>query len=335
MKKNKICVFSTALVLFLSGCTTVGVDKKSSIEYSNEYGYFVKDLKKDIGYDDVILTMEEKGVNQISQLGNDCILDISNIPVNVDLTWIDMLDINESSLLDNNVTNNVRKHRYRKYYNKKTNDIIWNKLIDVIYDNSIKKEESTDYIVLTKDEIKIVLLQMDEFTDYVVSKYTEFDMEELACKLQGVSFVYYNKNEEFDALAACSSDTIYWSLNDDGTKPDLNEFKDISIHEFKHFFCYECIDEREYNIGLNSFITAGGVSNKNNNGINLRFLEESLAEDLSANYSSREKISYYNQDIVLNTLRYILSLQLDYDSENMIKYQLLHKIGRASCRERV
>ena len=135
MKKIKIQAFVTSLALLFTGCSTATIDVESSKKITNKYGYFVKGDVKDADYDEIILTMEEKGISSISNLGQSHIDDISSISNNVDSKWLEMLDIKPSSLLDNNVTNPITKHRYSKCYDKKNNSVKWEKLIDIIYYN--------------------------------------------------------------------------------------------------------------------------------------------------------------------------------------------------------
>ena len=316
MKKKRVCVYALSFTILLTGCRLV---PNTNNKYVESTMYYTKG-NNEVNFDDIVLTMYEKNNISISSLGREYINSIESINYNYDTKWIDILNINKNSLTDKYVVNNINTHSNTKYYDYTNNSIKWNKLIDVIYTNSKNKEKSNDNLVaLSKDEIKIVLSQMNEFLDIVLKDYPSFDVSNLACKLNSLSLVYFYREKDDKAKASCVYDMISIGMDEQGNKPDLNKFKGLIFHEFKHYFCFCCKDEMQGN-----YYTAGGISSKDGYEINLKFLEESLAEEYSAKCSNRDITCYINQYQILNTLRLVLSLQNDYSEDNILKYQLLH-----------
>ena len=305
---NKQSIFFLALTssLIFNSCST-----KDNKEY-----YYDKD--NTISYDDIILTMYEKNIVSISDIGKGYINSLENVPIEYNAKYIDLLDINYNSLTSKYVVNNTNSHLYNKYYDLKNNTIKWDILVDTIYDNSKNKVVDTN-LLLSKQEIKIILLQMDEFLNMVKYDYPTFDVSNLACKLNDLSIVYFYRDEDEKAEASCVYDTISIGINRNEAKPNLNSLKSLLFHEFKHYFCFCCKDEM-----IDSYSTAGGISSKNGYDIDLLFLEEAEAEEYSSLKSNIDMNCYSNQYTILNTLRLVLSLQDDYEEDNFIKNQLLH-----------
>ena len=318
MRYKRICICTLSFSLLLTGCRLVpSTYNNKNIKNTTEY--YSKGEKVVISYDDVILTMYEKNIVSNTDIGKQYIKRYESIPIEYDSKWIDLLNINTNTLTNKYVVNNINKHSNNKYYDKSNNTIKWDILVDKVYSNSLGKEKTTDYIALSKAEIEIVLSQMNEFLDIVKEDYPTFDVANLACKLNNLSLVYFYREESDNAKASCVQDMIAIGMNPDGTKPNLDRFKGLIFHEFKHLFCFCCNDEMK-----DSYYTAGGISSKEGYDINLLFLEEALAEEYSSLKSDRDMTCYYNQYNVLNTLRLVLSLQDDYDENNFFKYQLLH-----------
>ena len=315
--KKRVCVYAVSLTLLLTGCKLV---PNANNKYVESTMYYTKG-NKEVNFDDIVLTMYEKDNIYINDLGKEYINNIEKIKYKYDTKWIDILNINKDSLTDKYVVNSISKHSNTKYYNSSNNSIKWDKLIDVIYINSKNREKNSNnkYISLSKDEIKIILSQMNDFLDIVLKDYPSFDVSNLACKLNNLSLVYYYIDAHDKAKASCIYDMISIGIEKDNLNPDLNQYKDLLFHEFKHYFCFCCTDEMKGN-----YYTAGGISSKNGYEINLKFLEESLAEEYSAKCSNRSLSCYNNQYEILNTLRLVMSMQQDYSEDNILKYQLLH-----------
>jgi len=317
MKKRRVCIYAVGFTLLLTGCSLV---PNSDNRYTDNTMYYTKG-NNNIDFEDIVLTIYEKNNISISNLGKEYINNIENINYIYDTKWLDILNINKDSLTDKYVVNNVDKHSNVKYYDSSNNSIKWDKLIDVIHTNSKNKERNSDkkYIALSKEEIKIVLTHMSDFLDIVLEDYPSFDVANLACKLNNLSLVYFYREKDDKAKASCIYDMISIGVDEEGNKLDLNKYRGLLYHEFKHYFCFCCKDEMKGN-----YYTAGGISSKNGYEINLKFLEEALAEEYSAKCNNKEISCYYNQYQILNTLRLVMSLQLDYSEDNILKYQLLH-----------
>ena len=317
MKYKKISLYAVTVSLLLTSSCRLVPSRYDNKEINSLY--YTKGIDRKVDIDEVILTMYEKNNISMSNIGKEYINKIENINYEYDSKWIDKLNINMDILTDKYVVNNINKHSNNKYYDSKNNTIKWDKLIDIIYENSIRRENNTDYIALSKSDIKIVLSQMNEFLNIVITDYPSFDVSNLACKLSNLSLVYFYREKDDKAKATCVQDMISIGINEDDTNPNLNNYKDLLYHEFKHLFCFSCRDEMK-----GSYYTAGGISSNKGYDINLKFIEEALAEEYAAKCNSRDMSCYYNQYTVLNTLRLVLSLQDDYDENNFLKYQLLH-----------
>ncbi len=332
-KKKHFHVYAAAFVVLLSGCihvsnfdtvaTLAGQKMEEKIE---EVGDIVsitertETFAKD--YNDMILTMKEKGVGEISESAKQTIKAISFCDTSkFDFSWVDLFNIESfyKEVYINSATG-AKSHQGSSFYNHLTKTISWDELEKEIYKNSINfTNNKSDICPLSLSDVKIILKQIEEFSNDIKNKYPEFDLEHLACQLSTLSLMY-GSNHKDGTLASTSTYSIEWFLNDSGDKPILQTSLGLNNHEFKHFLCQRCIDEDRL---TNYYVVPSGVVYGSNGSLSFSFIEEATAEEYSALRNNNFPVTYHDKIGILNNLRMVLSMQDDYEEDGFLKYALL------------
>lgn len=293
-------------------------------EYSLEQDsvYFEKGYNTTINYDGLVLTMEEKGIGALSESAKKVINNISFYGNNnFKDYWISLFEIDsfyEKAYTSINVSSNSKTHQGKEYYNRATDTIDWDKLVNRILENSKKSITTNQRSALSIEEIKIILVQLKDFSNSIKKEYPEFDFEHLACQLSTLSLTY-GPSQENGTLASTNAYNIEWFLNSEGNYPILQTSIGLNEHEFKHFLCEYCVDEKRNG---NCYVVPSGISYENHGGLQFSFIEEATAEEYSALRNNTNPITYFDKIEVLNNLRFVLSMQDDYEKDGFLKYSL-------------
>lgn len=341
-KVRNLQIYFTAMCLLLTGCSVKLEENKKSNdkEYSqstesignffanSDTPYYHRTYHSLASYDDMILTLEERGIDTLSTDAKDAIQNVSFYNGNpYNFSWVDCFDIDEyyaSIYTHPNIASRVQEHTNSELYNRLTNTINWEEAVDIIVRNS-KAKASNDteekFIALSRSDIETVLKQLEQFTKEVKKDYPDYDMAHLACQLMSLSLLYRNYSKNMNTLASTTYCSIEWYLNDSGEKPVLKTSIMLNDHEFKHLLCSYCYDEIKD--GENVYITPSGVIYGANTSLNFSFIEEATAEEYSAEKNGMEVVNYYEKTAALDTLKFVLSLQDDYEEDGFLKYAFL------------
>ena len=350
MKIGKLIVFPISTIMVLSSCGT-RIEKNENIasrsksattsiyeEDNNNYlinpdvvscdDIYDSELYKfSIDYEDLILTEEEKGYD-ISYSARNLIKEISDHDVLVNSDYIDVLDIDETELLDGKFSNKKMIHTGKVYYVSESDSICWDKLIKTIYSNSVDSEKKKNkdtkvFESLSLEDITIVVNQIRNFTYEVKKRYPSYDLSHLACVLSDLSLLYKVNLEDEDenVFAYTTYSQIVWCVNSDGEYPDLKNLEAINDHEYKHLLCNNCIDEI---MGSGYHVDEAGISKFTSYDMSFDFISEATAEEFSADINGRPAVSYNSQRNVLNSIRFVLSISDDYELDSFTKYSFLH-----------
>lgn len=343
-KVKKLQIYLTAMVLLLSGCSldtkNTNQDGENLISKQEEFNsfdfnnssnsvYFNRTYNSSADYDDMILTLEEKGTADLSEEAKNAVQNVSFYNATpYDFSWVECFHIDDyyqSAYTHPNVTSRVRNHYNTELYNKMNNSIYWDKLVDYIINNTaaiIKKENTDELVPLSPSDVKTIVKQLSEFTNDVKRDYPEYDMRHLACQLELLSLAYRAKEKtDSRTLATTSYSSIEWFLNSEGECPALETSLMLNEHEFKHFLCSYCIDE--ISAKENVYITPSGVIYGANTSLNFSFIEEATAEEYAADRNNQETVTYYEKTSALDTIRFVLSMQDDYEEDGFLKYSFL------------
>ena len=328
----------TAFSLLLTGCGVHMEDNKetqsvregtsffSEPSDSSDSLYFNRTYNSKLDYDGMILTLEEKGVENLSDQAKTAIKKVSfynSTPYN--FSWVELFRISDyyqAAYTNPNVATRVRNHQNGELYNVSKDSIYWDKLVDVIMTNSANRvKNDSELVALSSDDVKTIVKQFSAFSEDTKKEYPNYDMAHLACQLSSLSLAYRKNSDENSPLASTTYTSIEWYLNENGEYPILKTAIILNDHEFKHFLCSYCQDE--INRGENIYITPSGVIYGSNTSLNLSFIEEATAEEYAAQRNGKEAVTYYEKIAALNTLRFVLSLQDDYVPDGFLKYGLL------------
>lgn len=346
-KVRNLQIYVTATALLLSGCSlhsnldTREISNSQSVEtnnyvsnhyVSNNYGdnetFYERTYNSAADYNKMILTLQEKGLENLSEQAKTAIQNVSFYNTNpYNFLWVESFAIDDyfsSAYTHPNVASRVSNHANSSLYNVLTHSINWKEAIDIIVQNgkqTEKDDETNTCTALSRSEVEIVISQLEKFTEDVVKEYPEYDLKHLACQLYNLSLVYRTPLENTSTLATTSYCRIDWYLNEFGQKPILQTSLMLNDHEFKHFLCGYCCDE--ISTGENVYITPSGVIYGANTSLNFSFIEEATAEEYSAEKNGKDCVNYYEKIAALETLKFVLSLQDDYEEDGFLKYGFL------------
>lgn len=341
-KVRNLQIYVTATALLLSGCSLNDNSSNRVTENSPraESTYYVSANHEDyetfyertysstVDYDKMILTLQEKGTCELSEEAKDAIQGVSfynTSPYN--FSWVAAFAIDDyfsSAYMHPNVASRVSNHSNSSLYNGLTNSINWKAAIDIITQNgkqTVKNDDTDTCVALSPSEVETIINQLEKFTKDVTKEYPEYDLKHLACQLYNLSLVYNTSLENPNTLATTSYNRIDWFLNEYGQRPILQTSLMLNDHEFKHFLCGYCYDEISTND--NVYITPSGVIYGANTALNFSFIEEATAEEYTAERNGKDCVNYYEKIAALETLKFVLSLQDDYEKDGFLKYGFL------------
>lgn len=338
-KIRNLQIYAAALTLLLSGCSLKGNTQGNSssemnrifsvISESSDNEIFKRTYHSSADYDRMILTLEEKGINNLSEEAKKAIESVSfynSTPY--DFSWVECFQIDDfyhAAYTHPNITRRVKEHSNTEFYDSIFHTITWDKLIERVVQNSnayVKKEDNGNLSAVSVNDVRTILGQLENFTKGVQKDYPEYDLEHLACQLSALSLVYKEvPNPDITTLASTNYASIEWYLDDAGKKPVLETSIMLNEHEFKHFLCSYCQDEVRQK--ENVYITPSGLIYGANTSLNFSFIEEATAEEYAAERNGKPEVTYYEKREVLDTIRFVLSLQKDYEADGFLKYSLL------------
>lgn len=288
--------------------------------------YFNRTYRSRADYDEMILTLEEKGIRNLSDEAKKTIQNVSLYNTNpYDFSWVELFSIDEcyqSVYTNSNVASRIKNHHNNEFYNALNDSIRWDTLLNRILDNSTNKaKKEEDLSPLSETDITIILSQLRDFVSDVKKDYPAYDMGHLACQLASLSLNYRLSQESGShTLASTTYAGIEWYLNEQGEKPVFTTSIMLNEHEFKHFLCSYCRDEIT---NTNVYITPSGVIYGNNTSLSFSFIEEATAEEYAAKRNNGQVVTYYEKIAALDTIRFVLSLQDDYEEDGFLKYGFL------------
>ena len=301
----------------------------------SDYPYFHRAPNKIATVDDIVLTIDEKTgsdltkakawAQKIKKVG--CVSDDIIDTLNIDDYLFD-------ALTDSTITGLVMKHDNMLFYNPYKDTINWTNLalkikingtllttFDIL--NLVKKENHDKYKGIKNmslDDINIVLNQLKETVLETKKRYHDYDMAHLACLLSHMAFTYHDSadSEALGVVAMTSFKDIGWILTNDGRYPALESFKPINIHEFKHLLSAACPDE--YNNQVYSTFT--GINYYEDDTLMFNFIEEVTAEEYAMSLTGRDILASFEEKEILDNIRFVLSLQDDYQKDGFLRYSL-------------
>lgn len=301
----------------------------------SDYPYFHRAPNKIATVDDIVLSLDEKTGTDLTTAKDWAQKIKATGYVSDDI--INTLNIDDylfDALTDPNVTGLVMKHDNMLFYNRSKDTINWTNLalkikangtLLVLFDslNLVKKENHDKYKGIKNmslDDINIVLNQLKEIVLETKKRYPDYDMAHLACLLSHIAFTYRDNadSETLGVVAATSFEDISWILTNDGKYPSLESFKPINMHEFKHFLAAACPDEYQADV----YTTFTGINYYEDDTLMFNFIEEVTAEEYAMSLTDRGLLASFEEREILDNIRFVLSLQDDYEQDGFLRYSL-------------
>ena len=254
----------------------------------------------------------------------------------LDNPFIEILDINEQNATTAYVNReDVSEHKNSAYYDSETNTIKWNELADRVYQNSQKRagvqENQIDYEPLEEKQIKIYLKEYEKLLNNILESYPDYDVEELACKLEDLAIMKANTDSiqgSYITLATTSQDQI--TFYPESLKEDALSQQSTNIHEGFHLLTGPCNDYDS--IPLTKGQTKGAVSVETPflvfpatmddycfERYYFPFISEIYAELYSKEYLNLGQNAYLNYDEVLDLLQLSLCLNQNYQIDSFLQ----------------
>ncbi len=301
----------------------------------SDYPYFHRAPNKIATVDDIVLSLDEKTGTDLTTAKDWAQKIKATGYVSDDI--INTLNIDDylfDALTDPNVTGLVMKHDNMLFYNRSKDTINWTNLalkikangtLLVLFDslNLVKKENHDKYKGIKNmslDDINIVLNQLKEIVLETKKRYLDYDMAHLACLLSHIAFTYRDNadSETLGVVAATSFEDISWILTSDSKYPSLESFKPINMHEFKHFLAAACPDEYQADV----YTTFTGINYYEDDTLMFNFIEEVTAEEYAMSLTDRGLLASFEEREILDNIRFVLSLQDDYEQDGFLRYSL-------------
>ena len=301
----------------------------------SDYPYFHRAPNKIATVDDIVLSLDEKTGTDLTTAKDWAQKIKATGYVSDDI--INTLNIDDylfDALTDPNVTGLVMKHDNMLFYNRSKDTINWTNLalkikangtLLVLFDslNLVKKENHDKYKGIKNmslDDINIVLNQLKEIVLETKKRYPDYDMAHLACLLSHIAFTYRDNadSETLGVVAATSFEDISWILTSDSKYPSLESFKPINMHEFKHFLAAACPDEYQADV----YTTFTGINYYEDDTLMFNFIEEVTAEEYAMSLTDRGLLASFEEREILDNIRFVLSLQDDYEQDGFLRYSL-------------
>lgn len=308
-------------------CANNNFEENETIEETNNDNiYFEKYTDKDKNQnetmDEIILTLEEKGISVdsnhkslFSDLNSN--LETSN-KTNDEFEKLIISSLNidkyfEEAFTSDVATVDVENHLDSNLYDSLNDDVYWDKLFDIVKTNNEKflsEEENNwlvelyDYEVLSDEEINIVINYFHDFINQIKIDYPEFDMRGFTCHLSELKLFHYNgingnllETWSNGLISVCKYDENYM---------DFSKMKDLFNHEFKHFISTGCIDKRESTTTiLRTGININSEDYDYSSVFSWRFLEEATAHQIATNISGNELLFYEDGCYLLDTIEMV------------------------------
>lgn len=346
MMKHKIRFYAGLLAVIMTGNVGLTLCKMHFRSSENiklvaqqmedsDYPYFHRAPNKIATVDDIVLSLDEKTGTDLTTAKDWAQKIKATGYVSDDI--INTLNIDDylfDALTDPNVTGLVMKHDNMLFYNRSKDTIDWTNLalkikangtLLVLFDslNLVKKENHDKYKGIKNmslDDINIVLNQLKEIVLETKKRYPDYDMAHLACLLSHIAFTYRDNadSETLGVVAATSFEDISWILTSDSKYPSLESFKPINMHEFKHFLAAACPDEYQADV----YTTFTGINYYEDDTLMFNFIEEVTAEEYAMSLTDRGLLASFEEREILDNIRFVLSLQDDYEQDGFLRYSL-------------
>lgn len=290
--------------------------------------YFSKDQYDDVDFDEIFLTLSERGISvneNHKQLYNDLFLNLENY--NNELTddtkyIIDSLEISslfEETFLSDIAIKGITSHRNLSLYDEVNNGIYWEKLFKVVKDNNQAYLNSDEdawlkeyylYEEYSDEEIHIVIDFLQDYFNSLINDYPDFDTKTFACHLSELKLFHFRQNTD-RIFETWTNGIISSSKYSDNKYLRIALMKAFCDHEFTHFATTNCEDGRN----LNPCILSTGL---NLDGIlatfSWRFLEEAIAHQYSKELNNEALPFYELNCYILDTLDLVNQLSDENNS---------------------
>lgn len=262
-----------------------------------------------------LLSLDE--VN-LSEEAKNAIDEISSTSLNMPL--LDDLAITKVSAAATFATPEVaEKHENTTLYDKKTDDIKWDEVGEVIYQNGLTRDLEDNLEALNEEEVIEQVNYIHDTYNEVKKDFEDYDTKTLACNLENYAFLK-SSTKNGSVVASTSSDKItfyptYYSYSDKMQEK-------VSKHESFHLLTNTCYDaDIKYAGGINVLNLVFGYNNKNRNmsGYSYSFIEEIYAELYSSLITSTSQTTYHNYDEALDLLQASLALGENYQVDDLLK----------------
>lgn len=329
--KHKIYSLLLASLTFtqLASCGEENIVEENGItyidDYTNEHDFDT--------LDEIIVTYSEEGIELSSEATKQVeeIFAIENENLFTSTFCITKHTV-ERQLMEYANQEEFDWHFNDQLYNPLSKTISWNKAINIVYQNSLKNVSilSDDYSVLSKDDISYVMELLKEYILQMQIDYPELNIEEIACKLEGLSLFY--APDSFPTLASTARDFIVYFDGEQDVKT-FDPKNTVSVHEFFHFVCFDC--ECENRIGR---YTADGIDlgtpdysvNLETHeifdyqlyelyGLRYTFIEEAAAERVMYHYNDELPTTYFNYQRITDNIEFALSLDENYKMDSYVQ----------------
>lgn len=353
MKTKNLKIMAAGLAISLIGCTIVKDSSFSRLlsfketpvlsfdEVEPNSIYFHKTIHNTITLEDIILTNEERGIEENGSKEYRQIIE----SIEEDSFATQELHIEENlarAFLSSSVTNVTLNHQNHELYDSENDDIIWDKVLEIWIKNSEDRvnldkqykqfthSESLylDLSSLEVDKIQALVYQMQEFINQTKKEIPTLNMKRVACQLEEMSFCYTNHSYD-NALLVSDNFTLLFP-NNFGVALDIKAMKKDLCHEFKHMIATPCEDEVKNQLYYPSQTGVYTLDSNYNNRMwyylpfDWLFLEEAGAETYSSELLSQSPITYQVERQFSQDMLYSISLAPNFDKDIFVKCSLLH-----------
>ncbi len=341
--KTKCALLGISIIItnarYISGMKPLKLgDKTRTLSKETEFLIQSKNL------DEIYYTLEDKRDLNLSEEALCAIKDICDNEIRevyeyYNEEYINILDINELNATD--AYANFEKieeadHKNTIYYDEEKNSIDWEHVAHKIHLNGLNSPQNADLKStesLSIKEIKERLKNMEYFLEKVKQDFPDYDVKELACKLEDYSFLKGKvKDKNNTVLAQTSQDSITYYINKE-LESNSKEIKtETDYHEDFHLFTNSCQDIIE-NEDISSLY--GGIfvhspffpkyyNNEEADELAIiryqyTFLEEIYAELYASETAKVSQSSYFYFDEILNIIQVALGLDEEYQIDSILK----------------
>lgn len=287
----------------------------SSVEY---YATESLEVKKEIerAADKYFKDLLPLDNSNISEEAKNAIDKISNASLNMPL--LDDLAITKVSVASTfTEPETVKKHENNSLYDKENDDIRWNEVGEVVYQNGLTTSLEDNLEALSEEEVIEQVNYIHDTYNEIKKDFKDYDTKTLACNLENYAFLK-SSTKNGNVVAATSSDKItfypkYYFYDDEMQEK-------VSKHEAFHLLTNTCYDtDIKYTGGINVLNLTFGYKNKNISGYSYSFIEEIYAELYSSLITFTSQSTYHNYDEALDLLQASLALGENYQVDDLLK----------------